>query len=1127
MLAHVDHGKSALSDSLISANGIISARSAGKIRYMDSREDEQRRGITMKSSSIALGHRTASTYHPHPLRVSASIAPHIPDKLIHFFAVEDSPLNVVNLIDSPGHVDFTGEVEAALAICDGAILVVDVVEGVCVQTVTVLTAALEHALRPILVLNKIDRLFAELHLDSFEAYQHIMNIIAQVNVIMGVRQVEQMMAAASLADTETNPDWRLDDATSHADDTTVSGYFSPELGNVIFASAIDGWAFRIIDFARLFSNKFGISEKVLNKTLWGNYFFQQKTKRIVKRKSVGLNSKGKPMFVQFIMSNIHAIYDSILSSQHDHDLAIEKRENFVSKLGLKVTSRDIKHRDASTALKAIMNAWLPAARCLIDTVIEKLPSAAAAQAQRERLASLWPNLDRLPLEEKGNESKDKSDALGTSIQLQHDAIAKCDPEGPVIGYVVKMVEGNPENGTNGINIRMPKGRSELQALKEEPGSQEPEQAGDIDLPIPMIAFARILSGRLTVGDSVFVYSPKYEVRQDGSFNESSVSKATVKGLFLLMGRGMDPITSVSAGAVVGIAGLDESVLKTATISTLPPGKCLPAGKTSSASLGLEREAVVRVAVEPHLPGDVGKLQAGLRRLNQADPAVETFITAKGEHVIAAHGELHLERCLKDLRERFAKEIKIHVSKPIVSFRETVCGGTSSNLPIPEIEGKGTETAPAKLPSSTSPGDQRIDDAVSGLRTQINPGTHGYIGSPWTAQIEADSEPHEYTTATHVQHGRFVKVGNELISFRVTAVPLPPPVASALDNASSMLRLSGTKETSTSSILEKTSAEIERALDEYASEVSSRKQTSEDVKTFWKTNLFPRIWSSGPRGFGANVLIGPYRSSTESPIMKKIFGDVKKSVREGTRTARELEKAIITGFQMGTRAGPLCEEPLHGVAILVDKIQLSDADIVSNDTDSIRAEDLSAVDEDISEDAEEGYPIGGRSISGLVIGFMKEAVRQSCLHGNARLMEGMLHADITVPNNSLGKTYTVIGQRRGRVLNEDMKEGMNVFGIEALLPVQDSFGFTEVLRKQTSGFAVPQMTFSHWETIDIDPFWFPRTDEELEDLGASDTTTESNNLARKLINNVRRRKGLRVEEKIVENAEKQRTLSRKK
>ena len=118
IVAHIDHGKTSLTDCLISSNQIFSKKMNGQILYMDSREDEQEREITMKASAISLL---------------------TPQK-----ALEDSTRKVVNVVDSPGHMDFEFEVACGLNLADGAVLVVDAVEGVSPQTIHLLKRVLEN-----------------------------------------------------------------------------------------------------------------------------------------------------------------------------------------------------------------------------------------------------------------------------------------------------------------------------------------------------------------------------------------------------------------------------------------------------------------------------------------------------------------------------------------------------------------------------------------------------------------------------------------------------------------------------------------------------------------------------------------------------------------------------------------------------------------------------------------------------------------------------------------------------------------------------------------------------------------------------------------------------------------------
>lgn len=181
VIAHVDHGKSTLTDSLIARAGIIAEDKAGDTRYMDTRKDEQARGITIKSTGVSL-------YYEYS-RVDTE------DKAEKF---------LINLIDSPGHVDFSSEVTAALRVTDGALVVVDYVEGVCVQTETVLRQALMELIRPCLMINKVDRAFFELKHDAETIYQNFQRVIESFNVIVSTYQKFDLIGECQVDPTEGN-----------------------------------------------------------------------------------------------------------------------------------------------------------------------------------------------------------------------------------------------------------------------------------------------------------------------------------------------------------------------------------------------------------------------------------------------------------------------------------------------------------------------------------------------------------------------------------------------------------------------------------------------------------------------------------------------------------------------------------------------------------------------------------------------------------------------------------------------------------------------------------------------------------------------------------------------------------
>ncbi len=187
-IAHVDHGKTTTTDSLLAAAGLLSPTLAGKALALDYLEEEQQRQMTIKAANISL-----------------------------YYEMNGKPY-IINMIDTPGHVDFSGRVTRALRAIDGAIVVVDAVEGVMTQTETVVRQALEERVRPVLYINKIDRLIKELRLTPEKIQETLARIVMDVN-----RLIEMY------AEPEYREKWKV----------------SFQDGTVAIGSAKDRWGFTV------------------------------------------------------------------------------------------------------------------------------------------------------------------------------------------------------------------------------------------------------------------------------------------------------------------------------------------------------------------------------------------------------------------------------------------------------------------------------------------------------------------------------------------------------------------------------------------------------------------------------------------------------------------------------------------------------------------------------------------------------------------------------------------------------------------------------------------------------------------------------------------------------------------
>merc|ERR1740117_2388668 len=206
------------------------------------------------------------------------------------------------------------------------------------------------------------------------------------------------------------------------------------------------------------------------------------------------------------------------------------------------------------------------------------------------------------------------------------AIKNCDPDGPLTMYVSKMVPTSE------------KGR--------------------------FYAFGRVFSGTIATGQEVRIQGPDY---QPGSKKDLFVKK--VQRTVLMMGRYVEQLADCPCGNIIGLVGVDAYLLKAGTITTI-------ASAHNIVGMRYSVSPVVRVAVECTNASDLPKLMEGLKRLAKSDPLVQCFTAPTGEHIIAGAGELHLEICLKDLREDFMGGAPIKVSEPVVSYRECITEDSS-------------------------------------------------------------------------------------------------------------------------------------------------------------------------------------------------------------------------------------------------------------------------------------------------------------------------------------------------------------------------------------------------------------------------------------------------------------------
>lgn len=282
---------------------------------------------------------------------------------------------LVNLVDTPGHSNFVDEIASAVRVADGAVVVVDAVEGVMLTTTQTIQHLVKNRIPIVLVVNKVDRLILELRLPPGDAYFKLKQTIEEVNTVIS----------------ELDPDPAL--------------RVSPERGNVAFASTQMGWCFTLKSFAKMYADTYGPMDlDQFAVRLWGNIYYHPETRKFSRQSAPG----AKRGFEHFIMEPLYKLYSQVIGEDTD---SLRKT---LHQLGIHFKPSVYK-MDVRPLLRLVLAHFFGPPTGFVDMLVQHVPNP--QQGARVKVESTYTGALDSPLGQ---------------------ALLNCDPEGPLAIQIVKL-----------------------------------------------------------------------------------------------------------------------------------------------------------------------------------------------------------------------------------------------------------------------------------------------------------------------------------------------------------------------------------------------------------------------------------------------------------------------------------------------------------------------------------------------------------------------------------------------------------------------------------------------------------------------------------------------------------------
>lgn len=1041
-------------------------------------------------------------------------------------------------MDSPGHIDFSTEVTTAVRLCDGAVVVVDAMEGVRSQTRTVLLQAWRERLRLIVFVNKVDKLF-DIYQPA-DAAAHLERVLEDLNLCLQQHYTADLMS-------------RIHGETEGAAlnfDENLEKEFSmdPVDGKVLFGSALHGWAFEVGSFATIAAKKLSpilapagqeLSAEKVKKLMWGPRYLDVKAKKVVAKPPTSAaagESQAKNLFALLVLDplfKIHSAADSgdVSELKRLAELTLttqEQKDIFNLEIRVASSHGTLKDPQAQTRLisQALLKAWMPLTTCLMRAITLHLPSPSSSAPIR--LPHLCPDLSIAQLQATFNGS-----------------LWACDPLGPTTVYIARFLSADLKSLTL-LGDRLV-------------GS---EKSGDF------VGIVRVFCGTLRPGQRLKVIRDERSRKKD--FEEYRI----VDNVFRMLGRELRLANGCSAGDIVAVSlkvdnqplsstpsknqqsatnndimnndddGLDEdensfdiieeavrnaeehqsdsaghlttagAVERCLTLCEAPKNSCPafvnPYFRTQGASL-------LKVTIDPISVDDLPKLLAGLALLQVADPAVSLSRHEAGEIVLGCCGEVHLERCISDLKQIYAL-VQFKTSEPITALRETLAmESVAKELAIIAANGGVVSYDANCMNTHGDVSAEEVglfcDDVM--LRDLISSGgvstAKKLAFPPWdgidepsghhsASSIQMNNEKDHLSDAASSDRrtgvGKFTLCHGRL-EVELYAIRLNNEVVSFLDAHQSCLsNLKSSKGVKLGSL----------------SHFGSIQGCASHIESLLGLKGLS-LWSFSVANDSRTLLLSANSDKVRIPItttngeLEWCFDwSLKDTLDSSTTLNSQLVggwlSAVFKAFELASKSGPLCSEAMRGVGFVISKINCCGSNVEHQLLDTLP------------------YVVYGQALSSA-----RNAFREAFLRpGLTRLMEASLKLEVECEQDMLGRTYSELSKRRARILDEQLKDGSTSFIISALIPMSESLGLSHGLRNSASGQILMHAEFSGWEVMNAD--LFPEACMNADQLEEWGEKGRPHNMARKVLLNVRKRKGLPTGEKIVMAAEKQRNLSRK-